>query len=360
MKRRHFIRHTVLGTLGATLVHPALAGRQNPETNTASGTGNNQRGPSLMKGQPDNLRITPADSDVLSFITSFSDRALFVGGCVAGKSGQANFRSTHLLARISDLSAYQTFLTQRNAINGDGMSIGNSVCFNYQQTTFELEALLPDDFSARLNGIQSGLYANGSSMVYAHQALTFEPANWAISDSFKAFAGSIGQLKRIRTPNGYGELAQGNLGIPAYHLLSSSQDQADLNTALNQTAADPQGVMASFLQNLSLNSQVNSATAIQTLCGTRLLRSASQALLGCDSSRVAGNFARLRAAFSLQTTCGTIWHAMFQAAEVPPDGQPKAAMLALSGGCKFETFLTMQELQKTGLVKSSPSFKMYA
>ena len=322
-----------------------------------------QPGPTLIKGSADDIKLTPADSSVLSYVAGFGTRALFAAGCVAAKSGKGAFRSTHLLALISDLPSYQSLVTQRGSITGSGMSIGNSICFNYQETTFELEALLPDAFAKRLADIKAGTRADGTPMIYAHEALLYEPATKVLTDAFKAMNGKVGVLKRLQIPNGYDQLAEGNLDIAAYHLTGAAKDQADLNAILNRTVTDPvqaQLITAAFLQNLSLNSQVNTAAVIQTLCGTRMLRAATQLTLGCDSQRVAANFAKQRARFTVDITAGSIWHALFQSAEVPPNGRPKAAALALAGRCTLKTFLTMQEFQNVGKVKSDKGFKVYA
>jgi hypothetical protein len=376
MQRRRFIRHTLLGAVGTVLLPSTGLFAETPSTllykkNTSPGKAattpakalKGQRGPTLLKGNVDDLKITPADTGVLDFVAGFGRRALFTGGSVGGKSGKGAFRSTHILALISDLSRYQALLTQRDAIIGDGMCIGNSICFNYMETTFELEALLPTDFDQRLAGIKSGLRADGTPMVYAHEALLYEPSTKALTDPFKALNGKLAALKRLRTPGSYEELAEGNLALAVYHLSASARDQADLNALLARpvtNAAAARSITAAFLQNLSLNCQVNPATAVQTLCGTRMLRAATQLTLGCDSQRVAGNFARQRARYAADVTDGAIWHALFQAAEVAPDFRPKAAALATAGGCKFKTFLTMQEFQLVGKIKNDSSFRIYA
>lgn len=360
MQRRQFIRSTVLGVVGSALAPPSgLFGATTPPAKAVQ----TQPGPTLLKGSADDLKLTPADASVLNFVAGFGSRALFTGGCVAGKSGKGAFRSTHLLALISDLASYQSVLTQRGSITGSGMSIGNSICFNYQETTFELEALPSDAFNKRLAEIKTGLRSDGSPMIYAHEALLYEPSSKALTDPFKAMNGKMGVLKRLRIPSGYDQLAEGNLDIAAYHLTAAAKDQSDLNAILNRSVTDPvqaKLITAAFLQNLSLNSQVNTAAVIQSLCGTRMLRAATQLTLGCDSQRVAGNFAAQRARFTVDITSGSIWQALFQAAEVPAGGIPKAAALASGGRCTLKTFLTMQEFQKVGKVKSDKGFKVYA
>jgi len=360
MRRRHFLRSTVIGTLGsAFLPTTGLWATTTPPAKILQ----TQPGPTLIKGSADDLKLTPADSSALSFVAGFGSRALFTGGCVAGKSGKGAFRSTHLLALISDLPSYQSLTTQRGSITGSGMSIGNSICFNYQETTFELEALLPDAFDKRLADIKNGLRPDGSPMVYAHEALLYEPATKVTTDPFKAMNGKFGALKRLGVPSGYDQLAEGNLDIAAYHLTPAAKDQSDLNAILNRTVTDrtqAQLITMAFLQNLSLNSQVNTAAVIQTLCGTRMMRAATQLALGCDSQRVAGSFAAQRARFTVDVTSGSIWHALFQAAEVPADGVPKAATFALGGRCTLKTFLTMQEFLKVGKVKADKGFKLHA
>ena len=93
-------------------------------------------------------------------------------------------------------------------------------------------------------------------------------------------------------------------------------------------------------------------------CGTRLVRSAVQAVLGCDSLRVAGNFNTLRARFNADTTNGTLWHALFEGRSARPDSIPKAATLARSGGCQLTTYPgDAQELLAVGAIKSSTAFK---
>jgi hypothetical protein len=81
--------------------------------------------------------------------------------------------------------------------------------------------------------------------------------------------------------------------------------------------------------------------------------------LGCDSLRVIANFERLRARFRPKVTDGAILHAMFQTAEFHAHSKIQAAELALAGGCKFETFLTMQDLSKVGRLKADKAFKVY-
>ena len=137
---------------------------------------------------------------------------------MAGKSeAKANFRSTHgyRCGEISNRSTITSpFVTERQAaITGNGISISNSISFNYQQTTYELEALLPDPFQQRLTGIQSGTNADGTAMTYAHEALLYEPATQTLTDPFGAMAGTVGSLKRINTPNGYGPLAKAETSI---------------------------------------------------------------------------------------------------------------------------------------------------
>jgi len=350
----------MLGAIGASVLPSArLFAAATPPAKVLQ----TQPGPVLLKGTADDIKLTPADSAVLDFVAGFGSQALFTGGCVAGKTGKGAYRSTHLLALISDLPSFQSLVTKRGAITGQGMTIGNSICFNYQQTTFVLEALLPDAFDQRVAGIRNGLRLDGTPMVYAHEALLYDPATKALTDSFKAMNGKVGVLKRLGTPVGYDQLAEGNLDIAAFHLTPAARDQSDLNAILGRTVTnlpDAQAEVKAFLQNLSLNSQVNTAAAITTLCGSRMMKAATQLVLGCDSQRVSANFAKQRARFTVDITDGVIWHALFQAAEVPPDGLPKAARFALNGRCALKTFLTMQEFRKVGTVKSDKGFKVYA
>ena len=358
MLRRQFIHNTVLGAVGASLLPSArLFATTSPAKILQT-----QPGPVLLKGAADDIKLTPADTAVLNFVAEFGSRSLFTGGCVAAKSAKGAYRSTHLLVLVADLEDFQTTVTLRNSITGSGMTIGNTICFNYLQTTFEVEALLPDAFDLRLAGIQSGLRADGSPMIYAHEALLYEPATKALTDPFKAMNGKVGVLKRLIVPVGYDQLAEGHLDLATYHLTAAAKDQSDLNAILGRTVtnlAEAQADVRAFLQNLSLNSQVNTAASITTLCGTRMMKTASLLALGCDSQKVSANFARQRPRFTADITDGVIWHALFQASEVPPDGIPKAATYALGSRCTLKTFLSMQELQKTGVVKADKGFKIY-
>jgi hypothetical protein len=175
-------------------------------------------------------------------------------------------------------------------------------------------------------------------------------------------AGRTGRLKRIITPNGYPDLLPGSLDATAYRLLPSSLDQSALSTVLaspvkdNGTALE---VTSAFLQNLSYDAQVNTSSAIINQCGTRLVRSSVQAILGCDSMKVAANFQGLRARIPVTVTDGSVWHALFQGWENPPGGLPKAANLALGGNVVLSKYLTMQELLKVGLVKSNAYYASY-
>ncbi|MEI9893922.1 MAG: hypothetical protein WDN28_08455 [Chthoniobacter sp.] len=200
-------------------------------------------------------------------------------------------------------------------------------------------------------------------MTYAHEALLYEPATKTLTDPYRAMAGTVAALKRINTPDGYASLAKGNLDIAAYRLTASSLDHADLTTLTNRpvrSADEALAVTTAFLQQLSLNSQVTALKDLSLQCGTSLVRSAIQATLGCDSLRVAGNFPLLRARFAADTTDGSVWHALFQGAERPSDGIPKAAALAGSRSSQLTMYLTMQELLKVGTIKSSSYFAPYA
>lgn len=357
MQRRHFIRNSFAGGVGLALARPlSLFALTTPATVL------NQPGPVLIKGKSDDLKLNQGDIYVLSLVSQFGDRALFTGGCVAGKLAQASFRVSHILAKITDLDRYNAFVGTKGSVTGNGISISNTICFNYQQTTYELEALLPEVFDQRLSDIQAGLNADGSEMVYAHEALLYEPAQKALTDSFKAMAGKMGTLKRIQTPDGFGDLFGGSIDVAAFRLLNSSRDQSALNSLFGttvKTADDALAVTAAFLQNISYESQVDPVSTITSQCRTRLIRSAVQMILGADSLRIAGNFAGLRAKIPADITDGTVWHALFQGSENPPSGTPRAAALALRGRNTLAKYLTMQEFLKTGLVKSNPVFKNY-
>ena len=89
------------------------------------------------------------------------------------------------------------------------------------------------------------------------------------------------------------------------------------------------------------------------------MRSAVQAILGCDSLKVASNFQGLRARIPTTITDGSVWHALFQGWENPPGGLPKAASLAVGGNSVLAKYLTMQEMLKVGLVKSNAYYASY-
>lgn len=356
MLRRHFLRNSVAGGFGLAFARPLSLFASTPAIVL------NQPGPWLIKGKADDLKLNQGDAALVNLLSPFTSRVLFTGGCVAGKSAAASFRVSHVLARISDLEKYAAFVTNYGAVVGNGMSIANTICFNYQQTTYELEALLPDIFDARINDITAGLNADGSRMTYAHEALLYDPAKKAVTDPFKAMAGRTGMLKRINLPDGYPDLRAGNLSVTAYRLQNSARDMVDLNTVLATTARSYDlalEVTSTFLQNLSFDSQVNTVALVRSHCGTRLVRTSVQMVLGADSLRIAGNFPGLRAKTSTDVTDGTVWHALFQGSENPSDGKPKAAALALGGKSTLAKYLTMQELLKTELVKSNPAFKNY-
>jgi len=358
MHRRRFIRNLGLAGLASGLSRPGrlFAKSVAPALQT-------QHGPAVLKGKPDGLNLTPADASVLDFVSKFGNRAIFTGGSVAGKATHGPFRVSHILALVTDTGKYRALVTQFGAFTGNGISTGSSICFNHLQTTFELEALLPDPFQKRLADIQAGIRADGSSMVYGHEALLYDPASKDLSDPHGIFAGKYAMLNRIHAPGSYDELARGSLATTCYNLQPSGLDQADLSGALSRNVGgkiEAQGVTGAFLSNLTLSSQVGAQQNIQALCGTRLVRSAIRLTLGCDSQHVIGNFARLRARFGPLVTDGAILHGMFQTAELHAQSRNQAAQLAIDGGCNLETFLTIQDLLKLRQLKANKAFKVYA
>lgn len=320
-------------------------------------------GPALRKGQADKLSLTEADKAILTFLRSFTNQVYIVGGSVAGKTTSSNYRCTQLMASINDLDEFQERLTAKGSPVSNGMAMGNKISFNHLDTTFEVEFLPVEAFQQRVQETRAGLRANGEPVIFAHEALSYDPVLKRLSDPYRAIRGKSALLKRVRHTESYEELFQANLETISFNLTPSARDQAALNTLLarkNTTKAEAETIAKAFLQSLSLASQVSSADTIGQLFTRPLVRSALQSQFGFDSLRLPPNYARIRSRHPASITNGTIWHALCKGAENPTDGVYRVSACALGGNSQLKTFLTMQEHQSVGIVTSDKNFRVYA
>ncbi|MEI9893921.1 MAG: hypothetical protein WDN28_08450 [Chthoniobacter sp.] len=137
MQRRKFLRNTVAGGLGLAMARP-----QSLFAGTAAAPAallQSQPGPCLLKGKTDDLKLNTADTSMFGFLNSFGTKAFLTGGCIASKLAKGNYRVSHIVAQISNFDNYRSFVTQRAALTGNGMSSGNTHLFQ----------LPADDFRAR-------------------------------------------------------------------------------------------------------------------------------------------------------------------------------------------------------------------
>ncbi|MEZ0277013.1 MAG: hypothetical protein ACAH88_19040 [Roseimicrobium sp.] len=319
-------------------------------------------GPVLQRGQADKLSLTEADKAILNFIDGFTNRTYIVGGSVAGKTASSIYRCTQLIASIKDLEEFQERLTEKGSPMGNGMAIGNKICFNYLDTTFEVEFLIDETFQKRVQAIQAGMRASGEPIVFAHEALLYDPEQKQLSDPYKAVHGRTALLKRVRYTDSYEDLFQASLETACFNLLPSARDQADLNALLARKVATKTqaGTIAkAFVQSLSLASQVSTQSSIAKFFSSNLVRSALQAEFGIDGLRVQQNFARIRSRLPATITDGTVWHAICKGAENTTNGVYRVPAAALAGSSQLKTFLTMQEYQNVGTVTGDKGFRVY-
>jgi hypothetical protein len=199
-------------------------------------------------------------------------------------------------------------------------------------------------------------------MIFAHEALLYDPATKQLQDPHKAVRGKTAFLKRIRFTESYAELFLASLETVCFNLIASARDQADLNALLARKVTgkvQAESIAKSFLQSLSLASQVSTPTAIAKFFSSNLVRSALQTEFGFDGARVAQNFARVRSRQPASITDGTVWHAICTGAENATNRGGRVPAYALGGSSQLKTFLTMQEYQSVALVTADRAFRVY-
>ncbi|QIF02899.1 hypothetical protein [Roseimicrobium sp. ORNL1] len=317
----------------------------------------------MKKGQADKISLTEADKAILTFLRTFTNQVYLVGGSVAGKTTSSNYRCTQLIASINDLDEFQGRLTAKGSPVSNGMAMGNKISFNHLDTTFEVEFLLVETFQKRVQETWAGMRASGEPVVFAHEALLYDPALKQLSDPHKAIRGKSALLKRVRHTDNYEELFQANLETISFNLTPSARDQAALQALLARkvvTKIEAETIAKAFLQCLSLASQVSSPETIGQLFTRPLVRSTLQSQFGFDSLRLPNNYARIRSRHPASITNGVIWHALCKGAESPTDGVYRVSAYALGGSSQLKTFLTMQEYQSVNTVTSDKNFRVYA
>lgn len=356
-RRRQFLA-TSLGASGAIVLSgiPTVS-------KAAAATDQKATGPSLRKGQADKLSLTEADKAILTFLRTFTNRVYLVGGSVAGKTASSNYRCTQLIASINDLDEFQGRLTAKGSPVSNGMAMGNKISFNHLDTTFEVEFLLVETFQKRVQETRAGMRPSGEPVVFAHEALLYDPTHKQLSDPHKAIRGKSALLKRVRHTDNYEELFRANLETISFNLTPSARDLAALNALLARkifTGSEAETIAKAFLQSLSLASQVSSPDTIGQLFASPLVRSALQSQFGFDSLRLPHNYARVRSRHPASITNGTIWHALCKGAENPTGGVFRVSAFALGGSSQLKTFLTMQEYQSVNIVTTEKNFRVYA
>lgn len=292
--RRHFVRNSCL-IAGGSLLGPA-------RFLFAESTGSRS------------VTLDRVDRHVLKFIGEYSGQSFLQGGCVAAKAASRLPGLIRITARVDDLNGlFRALADARRAGIQDVHAEGNTIHFALNQRIYRVDNLLPDLFAARLTGL-----ATGKEVIFAHEALSFQPATSQLHDPLRAgndlrlARGDQGRLTLEQIIEG--RLAAHDFGLtPAPDFLDAEKMMLDAQVADLNHANE---IVRQFLKNLVTFTQATSAEKVIDYVRSPLLASAFAGALSVDTASAAEQFARLRVSSGSRDADAVLWMAALLAPKI--------------------------------------------
>ena len=152
--------------------------------------------------------------------------------------------------------------------------------------------------------------AGRKNIVFAHDALTYDPATKEFADPFGALGAELKLVTRPATTVASVEAALRGTGEARAAGLVEGTDFVQWKAELfastaHSTAAQP--IAAAFVKRLPAFSALAGTDAVKLAVATPLISSAVKSALGLNSRSVIGEFDRVRAIFGQSYRDGAVW-----------------------------------------------------
>lgn len=252
---------------------------------------------------PGVLSFNAAEMRVLDFVASYSSAARIVGASVLGRMRPDSNCGLHVLVEARDFIKLTDAFW--NAPFRNIFANGNRMSFSSLGSAVVIENLSPEEFAARLGGL------GGKEIVFAHDAIVYDPAAKTLNDPFDALNG--GELKLINRPTKTPaalEVALRGTGEAHAAGVAEGKDFAQWKAQLvkltvHSSAAQP--IAAAFVKRLPAFAALAGTDDVKSALATPLISSAVESALGLNSRTVIGEFDRVRAIFGQSYSDGAVW-----------------------------------------------------
>ena len=209
-----------------------------------------------------------------------------------------------LLVQVNDFVRLATALPR--APFRDFYANGNRLSFASSGSASLIENLSVEDFAARLAQL-----SRPENIVFAHDALLYDPAAKTFTDPFGAM--DAGELKLVTRPattaaalevalRGTGEAHVA--GMPEGETFAKWKAQL-VKATVSSKAAQP--IAAAFVRKLPALAALAGTEEVKSAVATPLISSAVQSALGLSSRTVIAEFDRVRAIFGQSYSDGAVW-----------------------------------------------------
>ena len=252
---------------------------------------------------PGVLSFNAAEMRVLDFVASYSSVARVIGASVLGRMRPDSNCGLHVLVEVRDFIKLTDAFW--NAPFKNIFANGNRMSFSSLGSAVVIENLSPEEFAARLGGL------GGKEIVFAHDAIVYDPAAKTLNDPFDALNG--GELKLINRPTKTPaalEVALRGTGEAHAAGVAEGKDFAQWKAQLvkltvHSSAAQP--IAAVVVKELPSLVALAGTDEVKSVVATPLISSAINSALGMNGRTAIGEFDRVRAIFGESYSDGAVW-----------------------------------------------------
>jgi hypothetical protein len=305
----------------------------------------------LGEQTPGVLSFDATEMKLLDFVSSYSSVVRLTGASVLGHFRNDSNCGLRVLAQVTDFtkaaeallrSPFQKFYAKENSIS-----------FVAQGSGHLIENLSAVDFSTRLAQL-----GGKDNAVFAHDALSYDPAAKQLDDPLSALEGRELKLvnRPVKTPEALAVAMRGTseakaAGVPEGAAFASWKAQL-VKSSVTTKAAQP--IAASFVRALPAFATLAGTDDVKSALATPLISSAIKPALGMTGRQATGEFDRVRAIFGESYSDAGVWLYVLLGKQVKKDtrGWIDPALLedvhwreAFDGASKIEAAFQTPELK---------------
>jgi hypothetical protein len=258
----------------------------------------------LGEKTPGVLSFDATELKLLEFVSTYSSVIRMTGASVLGHFRPESGSGLRLLVQVTDFvklaEAHLRAPTKRFNTNGNSMSVVT------QGSGHVIENLSAAEFAARLNALGSK-----ENLVFAHDALTYDPIAKQLDDPLGALNGNEIRLinRPTKTPEALAVAMRGtadarSAGIPEGEAFANWKAQL-VKSTVSPKAAYP--IAASFVRQLPAFAALAGSDDVKSALSTPLISSAIKPALGMTAKQTIGEFDRVREIFGQSYSDGGVW-----------------------------------------------------